>query len=224
MELPICSQTHQFSFALPFQKLYERDDGLLPEEEGGFGDVFFNYRYQLSTEDACSWRPAVAPRFSLIAPTGDEDRGLGQGELGYQFNLPISKELDPFAFHFNAGYTYVPGVSVLLADGPPSPGRDLHSYNLGASAIWLVNYDFNLVLELVAYWNDELDELGNHDRTFELILNPGFRYAVYTGEEVQWVLGASVPIGLSKEAPDIGVFGYMSVEHRFLKKQNSNSE
>jgi hypothetical protein len=220
MELPIGSQDHQFSFTLPFQTFAEGPVGQPSVEEGGVGDIFLNYRLQLIYEDECPGWPAVAPRFSLILPTGDRERGLGTGELGYQFNLPISKELGSHALHFNAGYTHIPGVSVPLGGGLDSPARDLRSYNLGGSLIWLVNYDFNLMLECVAYWNESLDDVGNRERSKIMILNPGFRWAVFTGEEVQWVLGVGVPIGLSRDAPDIGVFGYMSVEHNFKKTEN----
>ena len=220
MELPLGSETHQFSFTpLVFEHFSEEPDGGPADEEGGWGDTLLNYRYQLLMDDECSLQPAVAPRFSLILPTGDEDRGLGTGEIGYQFNLPVSKELDPFAFHFNAGLTYTPEVAVTLLDGTTSPGRDLRAYNLGASAIWLASYDINFMLELVSLWEDELDEAGNRDRTTSVLLNPGIRGALYTGDEVQWVAGVGLPIGLSDDAPDIGLFIYMSVEHVFRKTQ-----
>ena len=218
IEIPIGSQTHQFSFTpMTFESFFEEPNGGPSEEEGGFGDMLVNYRYQLMTDDECSLRPAVAPRASLILPTGDEDRGLGTGELGYQFNLPISKQLEPFAFHFNAGATYIPGVSVTLLNGLPSVGRDLRGYNLGTSVIWLASYDLNFFTEFVAQWNEDLDEFGLRDKTTDVVMNPGLRYAVYTDASVQWVLGFSTPIGLSRDAADYGVFGYMSVEHAFKK-------
>ena len=220
MELPLCSQTHQFSFTMPVQLLQEQRPA---PDQGGVGDIFLNYRLQFMVEDECPGWPAVAPRFSLLLPTGDKDRGLGTGELGYQFLLPISKQIEPFAFHFNAGCTYVPGASVNLG-GAESPAHNLRSYNLGGSAIWLVNYEFNLMLELVAYWNEGLDNLGNRERSKIVILDPGFRWAAFTGDEVQWVLGVGLPIGLSRDAPDIGVFVYMSVEHDFKKKADNKSE
>jgi hypothetical protein len=205
IELPIGGETHQFSFTpMIFEHFSDDPDGGPETEEGGLGDMFLNYRYQLWMDDPCSMRPAIAPRFSLILPTGDEDRGLGTGEVGYQFNLPISKELDPFAFHFNAGTTYTPDVS----------DNDLNDYNVGASIIWLKSYDVNFMLEFVTFWNEGL-EGGDVDHTTTMLLNPGVRGALFTGEEVQWVVGAGVPIGLSEDAPDIGVFIYMSVEHAF---------
>jgi hypothetical protein len=206
IELPIGGETHQFSFTpMVFDHFLDDPDGGPAVEEGGLGDMFLNYRYQLMTDDPCSLRPAIAPRFSVILPTGDEDRGLGTGEVGYQFNLPISKELDRFAFHFNAGTTITPDVDE----------NTLNGYNLGGSIIWLKSYDVNFMLECVTNWDEELDDAGDLDHTTSVILNPGIRGAVYTGDEVQWVVGLGLPIGLTEDAPDIGLFMYMSVEHAF---------
>jgi hypothetical protein len=47
------------------------------------------------------------------------------------------------------------------------------------------------------------------------------RYAVCQFDEVEWVLGVAVPVGLTRDTPDIGVFAYMSVEHAFVKLKPS---
>lgn len=216
MELPLGSEIHQFSFTpMNFERFTFDPDGAPREEEGGWGDTFLNYRYQLAKEDENGWMPAIAPRISLILPTGDEDRGLGNGVVGYQFNLPISKELEKFAFHFNAGTTFSPDAEVGLAGGGVAPGEDLNGYNLGASVIWLATYDINFMLEFVTFWDEEFDEIGNVDDTTTVLLNPGVRAALFTGDEIQWVVGLGVPVGLSNDAPDIGLFLYLSVEHNF---------
>lgn len=224
IELPICSQCHQFSFnAMALTNVSDHPRGAPVNQQGGFGDFLVNYRYQLLLEDENGWRPAVAPRFSLVLPTADKDRDLGPGELGYQFNLPVSKEMDPFAFHFNAGFTYFPKVSTTLPNGLESPRRSLRGYNLGASVIWLATYEFNLLVELVALWDEDLDDVGFRTRSKEVVVNPGFRYAIYTDDSVQWVVGVGVPIGLSRDAPDVSIFGYLSVEHVFKKQPKKES-
>jgi hypothetical protein len=216
MELPVGSQTHQFSFTpMNFEHFVDEPDGGPRDEQGGWGDTLLNYRYQLTMDDESGWTPATAPRFSVILPTGDEDRGLGTGAVGYQFLFPISKELERFAFHFNAGTTIFPNASVELAGGGESPGQNLNGYLLGGSVIWLATYDVNFLLEFLTLWDDELDDVGNVDDTTTVLLNPGVRAALFTGEEVQWVVGLGVPIGLSEDAPDIGLFIYMSIEHDF---------
>ena len=72
--------------------------------------MLLNYRLQVF--DGKDNTIAFAPRFSVILPTGDVASGLGLDRVGYQVNLPFSKETERWAFHFNAGMTHVPGVTV----------------------------------------------------------------------------------------------------------------
>ena len=56
-EWPIFSQTHQFSYTIPYT---------FTESENGFRAIFLNYRLQALMEGERT--PAFAPRFSLITP------------------------------------------------------------------------------------------------------------------------------------------------------------
>ena len=159
----------------------------------------------------------VRPRITLIVPTANERFGFGTGELGYQFNLPVSKYGESFDFHFNAGVTHTPGVEVLLPSGFLSPSLGLSGYNLGGSTFWKPQVYLNFFVEGLLLWNHEITETGLRNTVNQAFVNPGFRYAVCQFDEVEWVLGASIPIGLTSESPDIGVFAYMSVEHLFNK-------
>jgi len=85
-EWPVFSQDHQFSFTIP--SFHSRDGG---KRVSGVGDILLNYRYQLLEE--AEMKPAFAPRFSLILPTGSRDQGTGDNVVGYQWNLPFSKKL-----------------------------------------------------------------------------------------------------------------------------------
>jgi hypothetical protein len=214
MELPLGSQRHQFSSVTQLQSAFEDPAGDPATQQGGIGDTFLNYRYQLLANDDFLW---CAPRFTLIVPTGDDRFGLGNGEVGYQFNLPISRYGETFDFHFNAGTTYTPDVSLPLPVGPNSPAHDLHAYNLGASAFWKPQTYLHFFVEGVFLQIDEIDELGRRDRLNQALVNPGVRYAICQFDEVEWVIGASVPIGLTPDSPDIGAFLYMSVEHIFRR-------
>ncbi|MDQ3684549.1 MAG: hypothetical protein M3430_02975 [Acidobacteriota bacterium] len=82
-EWPVVSQKHQISFTLPVQRV--GGDGR------GVGDVALNYRYQLIGSGDTPI--AVAPRFTLLLPTGDERKELGAGGFGVQLNLPVSAAL-----------------------------------------------------------------------------------------------------------------------------------
>ncbi len=196
-EWPIGSQTHQLSYTVPY---------LFTETAGQSGDVLINYRFQAFTET--SRRPAFAPRFSLILPTGDEARNLGNGVLGYQFNLPVSKIVsDRWTRHFNAGGSAFPDVK----------GHDLWNYNLGASAIYAVSKDLNLMLESVAGWNEDVDLARHVAHTTSALISPGARYAFNLPNDLQIVIGAAVPIGLTSDSPDWGLFFYLSFEHPFIR-------
>lgn len=148
--------------------------------------------------------------------------------MGYCFNLPVSRYGDNFDFHFNAGVTYTPAVSTILANDSGigevlSPRHNLSGYNLGASAFWKPRVDLHFFVETLALWNDEIDEIGFKRNNTQVFVNPGVRFAIIQ-DPVEWVLGVSVPVGLTRDSPDIGVFAYMSIEHTFRRKKESDSD
>lgn len=212
MELPIGSQKHQFSFTPQFLSSFEKPDGQPAEQHADVGDTFLNYRYQLLANDDFLW---CAPRFTLILPTADERFGIGTGKVGYQFNLPISKYGDRFDFHFNLGGTIVPGVS-LPSDGGSG---DLRACNVGASSFWKPRTNLNFFTETLVVWAEDFNDLGDRQSDSLVFVNPGVRYALCQFDDVEWVVGTSVPIGLTSETPDIGLFAYMSVEHVFRRTE-----
>ena len=201
-EWPVFSQTHQFSYSIPYTVLEE--DG---RSVSGLGDMQLNYRLQVLMESET--RPAFAPALSLILPTGDADKGLGDGTVGYQINLPVSKVVsNRWTINGNAGVNFLPDVS----------GHDLVNYNLGASAIYAVSSNFNLMLEAVSNWDEEVDINGGTTRDPAVVISPGVRYAFNHPNDAQTVIGIAVPIGLTSAAPDFGVFLYASFEHFFVRR------
>ena len=211
-EWPVFSQDHQFSFTIPSYHLHE--DG---ERVSGVGDILLNYRYQLLEEGDV--KPAFAPRFSLILPTGSRDKGTGDNVVGYQWQLPFSKKLtDRIATHFNFGVTYLPGVRAVLDSSTRqlSPKHSLVSFNLGASAIYAVVPRLHLMLEWVGNFEDEIKNNGGSGRNFVPILSPGVRGAVVNQENLQVVVGAAAPLGLNRHAPTYGALLYLSIEHKLF--------
>jgi len=203
-EWPAFSQTHQLSYTAPYTFL--DSDG---HSDDGIEDLSLNYRYQALMESETV--PAFAPRFSVILPTGDEAKGFGNDTVGYQINLPASKIVsDRWTLHGNAGTTFLPDVE----------GHNLLSYNLGGSAIYAVTPDFNLMLEVVANWDEEPNEEGATDREVAAVISPGFRYAFNHPNDAQTVVGLAVPIGVTSAAPDYGVFIYVSFEHFFWRPRD----
>ena len=206
-EWPIFSQTHQFSYSLPY---------VFAENEDGFADIRLNYRWQALMETEGT--PAFAPRFSLVLPSGDENKGFGAGVVGYETNLPFSKIVsDRWTLHFNAGMSIFPDVH----------DRDLTNYNLGGSAVYAVTRDFNLMLEAVANWNEDVD-LGRGrrpvtSRSTSALISPGVLYAFNCPNDLQIVVGAAVPVGLTSDSPDVGVFLYVSFEHPFSRAASAGA-
>jgi hypothetical protein len=130
-EWPIGSQMHQFSYQIPASRFSERPDGDPSFEGEGIGDVQLNYRLQvLGGDGELLW---FSPRLSLILPTGDQSEGLGNDEVGYQINLPLSREFERGTVHFNAGLTVIPDAEAVVEDPTvPVHGQTLNGYNLGA--------------------------------------------------------------------------------------------
>jgi hypothetical protein len=203
-EWPVFSQTHQFSYTIPYA---------FTEDDNGLADMRVNYRLQALTED--EWTPAFAPRLSLVLPTGDRDKDFGTGVVGYETNLPFSKIIsDRWTLHFNAGMSVFPNARE----------HHLTNYNLGASAIYAVSRDFNLMLEMVAGWNEDIaeGELAPEptlDRATTALVSPGTRYAFNLPNDAQLVVGLALPIGLTSDSPDWGMFFYCSFEHPFIRTQ-----
>ena len=132
-EWPLGSQRHQLSVTVPV---------LNAADATGVGDIAVNYRYQLAFDDATG--NAVAPRVSLLLPTGDAKRERGTASLGVQMNLPVSWGLHrALVTHWNVGGTWIPAAQA------PSGGRvATRGLNAAASAIWLAKREVNLMLEV----------------------------------------------------------------------------
>src|SRR6266545_1775054 len=174
-EWPLAAQTHQLSYTIPMQHTARPSNT-------GLGDAALNYRYQLRGAES---RVAIAPRLSMLLPTGSAARGLGTGHVGMQLNVPVSVLVAPaLVTHWNAGVTVVP---------------QLTTYNLGASAIWLARPRFNVMIEVT--W---LEQGGAQD----VVVNPGIRWAHNFASGLQIVPGVAFPDGKS-------AFLYLSFEHRF---------
>ena len=184
-EWPVFSQSHQFSYTTPHT---------FAEEESGLEDIRLNYRLQALMEGERI--PAFAPRFTLVIPIGDADKGFGHDRFGYEINLPFSKIVsDRWTVHFNAGGSIFPDVR----------GHDLTNYNLGASAIYAVGRDFNLMLESIAAWEEDVLASTRGRSAIETkvgcsvtaLLSPGARYAFNLPHDLQIVVGAAIPVRTS---------------------------
>jgi hypothetical protein len=210
-EWAIFSQKHQFSYTLLVGHIVRSNSSSETETETAIGDVALNYRYQLVGDG--NSRLAVAPRFSVELPAGDETRGLRAGGAGIQVNVPVSIVLhDKLITHLNAGTTYFPS-----ARSRSREEASLHGYNLGESLIWQVHKRFNLMLESVYARADFVagEHRAGHEYLF--VLNPGFRWAYNFASGLQIVPGVALTFGIGPSRGERGLLLYLSFEHAFKK-------
>lgn len=201
-EWPVPDQRHQLSFTLPVLRM---------EGHSGISDIALNYRYQLLGNGEA--RVALAPRFSVLLPTGDHTKERGAGGVGMQFNIPVSVVLHPqLVTHWNAGVTYTPAAK--NADGVQD---NTVNFNLGQSSIWLVHPHVNVLFETV--WNslESIESRGVKTRHSTLFINPGIRWAHNFSSGLQIVPGIAFPVGIGPSSGDWGMFLYLSFEHPFVK-------
>jgi hypothetical protein len=183
-EWPLRGMRHQLSYTLPVHYLEGNGTGV--------GDVVLNYRYQLAGDGESPLH--VAPRLSLALPTGSENASRGSGSMGLQTNLPVSYVLsDAFAAHANAGLS-------LLSESGDVDGI------LGASAIWRLHRNVNLMVETL--WESAAEDV--------VLLNPGVRWAFDFDGGLQIVPGIAYTFALGAEDAD-AVFLYLSQEHPFRR-------
>ena len=207
-EWPVPDETHQLSFTVPLRFAGE------PDASSGVADVLLNYRWQAMRER--DDRPALAPRLSLVLPTGSSRDELGTGSAGVEMALPASKQLGAhFAAHLNAIARIVPHALV------PGGSELLTSAGGGGSVIWEPFDAVNVLCELVAVHQEDI-EGGRRVTGTPVVLDPGVRLGWDGPGGVQWVWGIGFPIGLTSDADDFGVFLYFSAEHAFTKQAQAS--
>lgn len=173
----------------------------------GLGDTFINYRYQLVGNG--DTRLAIAPRVSLLLPTGSVAAGRGLGGPGLQFNLPISLELNKrLVSHWNAGTTWVPRAQNQYHQTATSLGA-----NLGQSMVWLISPRFNALVE--TFWTNTPQVAGPAVTTPQqnLYISPGIRWAYNFKNGLQIVPGVGMPVGIGPSHGQVGAIFYLSFEH-----------
>jgi hypothetical protein len=85
---------------LPYQGFKVTEDGTTVGKENGISDASLELKWRLYEKDGLS----IALKPGISFPTGDEEKGLGNGKTGYSLFTIATKEAGPWAFHFNLGY------------------------------------------------------------------------------------------------------------------------
>ena len=178
-EWPLLSPKHQLSYTIPFT----HDAG-----EDGFGNVAVHYRYQLVGDGDADL--AIAPRFSLLLPTGN-DR-----DHGFEVGLPISRILAPrVAAHTNVVASWTAEQKL--------------GFHLAQSAVYAYSGRVHFLLEATYDRADEGDDA--------LFVSPGVRWAYNFESGLQIAPGVAFPIGLGPSSDEQHVLLYLSFEHPFSR-------
>lgn len=194
-EYPLISQMHQLSYSLPVSQ----NAGVI-----GVGDILLNYRLQILDTDTV----AMAPRISVIFPTGRYADGLGLGGWGIQFNWATSVKMSAnWVSHWNIGTT----VTIQAKNAAGQTGNPA-TMNYGGSLIYKPLDFLNFVLEVVGTSGEVVGAAGAIERAETLFINPGIRFAITPSEKLQIVPGICVPLGVGPSLREIAILGYLSIE------------
>jgi hypothetical protein len=173
----------------------------------GWGDTALNYRYQLIGDGAA--KVAVAPRFTLLFPSGDWRVGHGSGGVGLQASLPVSiQHGQRLATHWNAGATWIPHAHD--SDGHKAGTVGV---NLGQSFVWLASSRFNALLETTWNSSEQVVSNGLTSRRYDVFVSPGIRWAYNFKNGLQIVPGVGLPLGVGPSSGNRALILYLSFEH-----------
>jgi len=96
------TDTIDFVLAVPYEWSRAKENGIVASDEDGIGDVTLELKWRFFEKNGFS----LAFKPSVGLPSGNVDKGLGTGKVGYGATLIASHEFDPFAVHLNLGYSH----------------------------------------------------------------------------------------------------------------------
>lgn len=167
-------------FGIPYQWI-KVEDSTIPQEfkEDGLSDISFEIKWRFFEKDGLSI--AIKPGISF--PTGDENKGLGTGKIGYSVFLITTKEIKPVNLHLNIGY--------VRNENKLNERKDIFHLSLAGE------YEATEKLKLVANIGTETnsDSTVKTDPSFALV---GFIYAF----SENFSIDAGYKYGLNKPETD----------------------
>jgi hypothetical protein len=178
---------------IPHQGFTVKEDGATIGQESGLSDLSLEYKYRFYDKDGLSL--AIKPGLSL--PTGDEEKGLGNGKTSYSAYLISTKEAEPWVFHFNVGYAW--NEYKLQADKDASR-KDIWHLSL-ASQVEVVE-DLTVVVNVGMETN--ADKTSDTDPAFAL---GGVIYSLSENVDID----AGVKAGLNDAETDLTVLAGIAV-------------
>ncbi len=171
--------------AVPWVWSRVKESGVVVSDENGPGDVALELKWRFLEYKGFSM--AVKPGMTL--PTGNENRGLGNGKVAYGVTMIASQELEPVTLHLNLAYSH---NEFQLDLDKESNRRDIWHASLAAT------YDVLEDLQLVANIGVEsYGDRGSH--TWPAFVLGGAIYSLTGNLD----LDLGVKGGVNKQEPDL---------------------
>lgn len=208
-EIPLGSHAHQLSYTIPVTKIVAIDNTNVV----GIDDITVTYRHLLC--DKYDWA-LVIPGITLIAPTGDIAKSIGNGGWGVLGAIAVTKRLSSrVTTHFNINGSAIPYARIDRLLNENDRLRIRHHYRsgmLGASVVWHWRSHFHFMVENQCFFSTRVSSVGVFEKKAHYTVNPGFRFALHHKKK-QIVPAIGLPVTFADGMLDqVGVFIYLSVE------------
>jgi hypothetical protein len=163
----------------------------------GIGDIAIAAKALFGEEGQLA--PAIAGRFALKFPTGDDDRALGSGALDVGVGLALEKTFRPVHLYFNTGLT--------IPTGNPFAGTGIDSLPM-LSTFLTGEYRLTERFSLLLQFNGVTPPVRNSGldidhSTFEILA--GFNWAI-PGLPVVWQAGFMEDLNNTNRTADFALF------------------
>ena len=132
---------------IPYSWIQE-DPSQSSSGENGFSDATVDVKVRLWEKDGLSF--AIKPGLSF--PTGDDDKGLGAGKIGYHFYVIGMKEAGAWTFLANLGY---------LRNETDLNNCEKDIWHVSFATIYAVDEHWKIVADVLADRNSDKD--GKND-------------------------------------------------------------
>jgi len=86
----------------PYQWIRAEEEGTITSDQDGIADIGMEVKWRFFEQNGFS----LALKPGITIPTGDEKKGLGTGRVCYGASFIATKDIEPFSFHLNLGYTH----------------------------------------------------------------------------------------------------------------------
>lgn len=174
--------------SLPYLWVKTKEEDSTVYDENGIGDMVFETKWRFKETGGFSF--ALKP--GVIIPTGNDEKGLGAGQLGGQLFMVASKDLASFAFHANLGY--------IRNENKADERKDLWHASLAST--WEAVKDLKLVANIGMERNPDDD--ADDDPAF---LIGGLIYSIKENLDVDF----GVKCGLTSSETDVSLMAGMAL-------------